>query len=249
MALQEEFEQQGIWLFKRRSFLPLTILFLGLFFYLKNQLNPGYFTLTNTSYEFYYEIGCLIIGLLGLYIRVYTVGYSSKNTSGRNTTKGQVADSVNTTGIYSTVRHPLYLGNWLMWLAPALLTQNWWFIIAFCMLYWVYYERIMFAEEQFLRRKFGEQYLNWANDVPAFFPAFGKFEKPDRPFNWKDSLKRENNGLLALFLILFVFNISGEIINNETDFNNIFLYGFILSAIGYLTIKFLTKKTRVLTDK
>ena len=40
-----------------------------------------------------------------LYCWAYT-----KNTSGRNT-HDQVADSLNTSGIYSIVRHPLYVGN------------------------------------------------------------------------------------------------------------------------------------------
>ncbi|WP_317038972.1 hypothetical protein ACF3NR_05840 [Vaginella massiliensis] len=52
--------------------------------------------------------------------------------------------------MYSMVRQPLYLSNFLMWIAPAMLTGNFWFIVAFCLFYWVYYERFMYAEEQFL---------------------------------------------------------------------------------------------------
>jgi len=83
---------------------------------------------------------------LGLFIRAYAVGHTPANTSGRNT-KEQLADELNTTGIYSMVRHPLYLGNFFMWLGAAVLTKNGWFIVAFILLYWIYYERIMFAEE------------------------------------------------------------------------------------------------------
>jgi len=103
-----------------------------------------------------------LISLCGLAIRVYTVGHTPANTSGRNTA-GQLAESLNTTGIYSLVRHPLYLGNFFMWLGVALLIANFWFVIAFVFAYWIYYERIMFAEEQFLRTKFGPTYVEWAN--------------------------------------------------------------------------------------
>jgi protein-S-isoprenylcysteine O-methyltransferase Ste14 len=129
MALQEEFEKQGNILFIYRSYFPLIILLVGMILFIQKELNPEMFILSNTPYEILYEIGALIIGLLGLAVRIYTVGHTPKNTSGRNTKEGQVADTLNTTGIYSVVRHPLYLGNFLMWLSPAMLTGNFWFII------------------------------------------------------------------------------------------------------------------------
>ena len=117
---------------------------------------------------FSFDLICLAVSTLGLLIRIYTVGHTPKNTSGRNTAEGQVADEVNTTGIYSLVRHPLYVGNFFMWLGPAMYAADIWFAISFVMLYWVYYERIMYAEEQFLVGKFGEIYASWAKITPAF---------------------------------------------------------------------------------
>jgi len=154
MALQEELEKQGVWLFRYRSYLPLVVLLIGTILYLRTEIYPDTFFLEETPYEIFYEMGCLLVSLLGLFIRIYTVGHTPKNTSGRNV-KNQLADYLNTTGSYSVVRHPLYVGNFLMWLGPALITGNLWFIVAFCFFYWIYYERIMFAEEQFLRKKFG----------------------------------------------------------------------------------------------
>lgn len=40
MALQEELEKQGNWLFKYRSFLPLVILLIGTILYLRTELYP-----------------------------------------------------------------------------------------------------------------------------------------------------------------------------------------------------------------
>ena len=150
MALIEELEEQGNFLFKYRSYFPLLFLVItGAVFYFE--------VLSENQYLFcesYWYIS-LAIGLLGLFVRILTVGFTPANTSGRNTTEGQVAAELNETGIYSLVRHPLYVGNFLMWLAVAMLTGNIWFIVSFTFLYWVYYERIMFAEEAFLRNKFG----------------------------------------------------------------------------------------------
>lgn len=247
MPLQEELEKQGVWLFRYRSILPVGILLIGTYLYLRTEIYPGTFFLEDTPYEFYYESFCLLVSLLGLAIRVYTVGHTPQNTSGRNV-KGQLADSLNTTGVYSIVRHPLYVGNFFMWLGPALMTGNFWFIIAFILFYWLYYERIMFAEEQFLRRKFGDIYLNWANNVPAFIPNFKTFIKPSLCFSWKKVLKKEKNGLLAVFLIFSAFNISGELLEKETNFNYFLMFCCILTLLMYVVIKYLKTRTTLLNE-
>ena len=66
----------------------------------------------------------------------------------------------------------------------------------------------MFAEEQFLRKKFGDVYLQWSQGVPAFLPNFSNFISSNFPFSWKKVLKKEKNGLAALFLIFCLFDVS-----------------------------------------
>jgi len=247
MALQEEFEKRGNWLFRHRGVLPIFILFAGIIIYLWNRVHPEDSFLGHEPYRMYYEFICLSICLFGLWIRIYTVGYTPKNTSGRNVGK-QVADKLNTTGIYSLVRHPLYVGNFFMWFGLSLLTGHIWFVIVFCLSYWLYYERIMFAEEQFLRNKFGSEYLEWAETVPAFVPRLRGFTKPSLSFSWKKVIKKEKNGFAAIFLIFFLFNVAGELIVNERDFNYIIAAGFLLSLLSYVVIKILKNKP-VLQDK
>ena len=134
MALAEEFEKQGIWLFKYRSYIPLAILVIGTFIYLRTEISQADLWFKQAPYEGYYLALCMLVSFLGFAIRVYTVGHTPANTSGRNT-KEQVADTLNTTGIYSIVRHPLYLGNFFMWLGPVMLTGQIWFIVVFCLFY------------------------------------------------------------------------------------------------------------------
>ena len=135
MALIEEFNSQGNILFRYRSYIPIIILIAALVLYYF-QLHTGL-----DNFHGYYPWLCLGVSLLGLIIRVYTVGHTPKNTSGRNTGEGQLADTLNQTGIYSLVRHPLYLGNFLMYLGLAMITGHLWFVISFVLLYWLYYER------------------------------------------------------------------------------------------------------------
>lgn len=110
MALQEELASQGNWLFRNRSLLPLAILFVGIAAHLFTLRTSGILFSTVFPDWHGYEIFCLIISMAGTFIRIYTVGHTPVRTSGRNTA-GQVADSLNTTGIYSIVRHPAVLGE------------------------------------------------------------------------------------------------------------------------------------------
>jgi protein-S-isoprenylcysteine O-methyltransferase Ste14 len=247
MALQEELEKQGNWLFRYRGVLPLIILSIGTMMYLRTEIYPETFVLEETPYEIYYETCCLLVSLFGLAIRVYTVGYTPKNTSGRNVS-GQLAEVLNTSGSYSIVRHPLYVGNFFMWLGPALMSAHFWFIIAFCLLYWIYYERIMFAEEQFLRRKFNESYTRWAEKTPAFIPRFRNFIKPELSFSWKKVLTKEKNGLAAVFLIFFVFDFIGELVKGESHFNYFLIILCLLTGILYVVLKYMKKKTKLLEE-
>ena len=113
-------------------------------------------------------------------------------------TKQQVADVLNSTGIYSMLRHPLYLGNYLIWIGVATYVYNLLFIIIISFIFWLYYERIMFAEERFLEKKFADEYLNWSNKIPAFIPKISNFIPSKIPFSFITVLRREYSGVLAV---------------------------------------------------
>ena len=242
MALQEEFEKQGLWLFRYRGVLPVIILVIGFLLFIQTELNPDSFFIKNSPYEIYFEMLCLLISLFGLFIRICVIGFTPKNTSGR-TVKNQVADSLNTTGMYSLVRHPLYVGNYFMWLGPAILSGNLWFVVAFTLFYWVYYERIMYAEEQFLRNKFGKAYIDWSDKVPAFVPDFKNFTKANLSLSWKKVVRKEITGIFVLFAIFFVFDYVGVYLENEKELNPFLLYSMIFLLIAIVIIKIIKKKT------
>jgi hypothetical protein len=134
-----------------------------------------------------------------------------------------------------------------MWLGPALVTVDLWFIISFCLLYWVYYERIMFAEEQFLRKKFGDVYLQWSQGVPAFLPNFSNFISSNFPFSWKKVLKKEKNGLAALFLIFCLFDASVLIFKPEHQPNLLLIGLCVGTGLLYLVLKLL-KNSKLMAE-
>ena len=198
MALVQSFEKQGNFLFKYRGQFPVLLFVLSVpFIYLTD-----YNTISYKEYNIFMFIA-ISISVLGFLVRFYTIGTTAKGTSGRNT-KEQVADVLNSSGMYSMVRHPLYLGNYLIWLGISLASFNIYFVVIMSLLFWIYYERIMFAEERFLERKFGEDYLNWASKLPAFLPSILNFKKSDTNFSIITVLRREYASVLAA-LVGFTF--------------------------------------------
>jgi protein-S-isoprenylcysteine O-methyltransferase Ste14 len=246
--LQKEFKKQGDFLFRYRSYLPLIILFAGLTVFIVSNINS-----VARGHEFsegYYMFICLAVSFIGQLIRIITVGHTPANTSGRNRQE-QVADVINVTGIYSVVRHPLYLGNFLIWLGLAMLTKNFWFIVSFILLFWIYYERIMYAEEVFLSNKFGRSYERWAESTPAFMPAINNYEKSGILFSWKKILKNEKNGIAGIFVTFFIFDFTGHSINagRLVIEPNFWFYAAIIALVFYFILKYLKRKTALLNEE
>jgi protein-S-isoprenylcysteine O-methyltransferase Ste14 len=246
MALTDELNTAGTWLFRRRSYLPLPlfpILVLGL----RGFAYPD----GSHALDVRWEMLCLGVGLLGLTIRCAAVGFVPHGTSGRNTTEGQVASSLNTSGLYSLVRHPLYLGNFFLWLGPSLFPRKWWIPVIVSLTFALLYERIMFAEEAFLRRSFGQQFERWAGRTPLFWPfADGwrnRWVPPSVPFSFRTVLRREYSaffGLIATFTALEI--ASDYFASGRLYLDTVWLRISLGAGAAYLILRFLKRHTRIL---
>lgn len=248
MPLQEELQKQGDYLFKFRSYLPIILLITGIWVKVYQEAFSGGANESLVA-EILEELG-IVAGILGLMVRILTIGYTPKNTSGRNTKEGQIADTLNTTGLYSLVRNPLYLGNYLMWVSLAMITGNLWFVLLFTLGFWIYYERIIYAEEAFLRKKFGQTYVEWASQTPSFIPKHFNYVKPSIEFSWKKVAKKEKNGLFALFLLFCLFGLIGDIAEGQFSLaeERLSIFGAIATGIIYIIFKYLKKYTSVLNE-
>ena len=237
MALIHSFEKSGNTLFQYRGQIP-TLLFLL-------AIPIIYFTDYTVIPQKICDLLTIIavmLSILGFYIRAYTIGTTPKGTSGRNR-KEQVAERLNVSGIYSILRHPLYLGNYPIWAGIVVFTFNIWFFLLFSLLYWLYYERIMFAEERFLEKKFGDIYVEWSLKVPAFIPAFKHFVKNDVPFSFKSILRREYSGAFAsAFGFAFVDLIRNYFINHSFEWQRISVYTVAFFALISLILRTLKHK-------
>ncbi len=241
----EEFDKSGNWLFRWRSFLPVILYILATLVVLTGL--DGHADHTDMTWIFI----CLAVSLFGQVIRGITIGFTPRGTSGRNTKAGQVAEELNTLGIYSVCRHPLYLGNFFMWLGIMMYVGNWWFTAICVLLFWVYYERIMFAEEFFLRGKFGASYRLWADKTAAFWPNIFKWKSSNVSFSAKNVMMREYNGFFLIFLSLAYLDVLKNYLLYksfalEDLITPFWLYALIGSFIVFIILRSLKKYTRVL---
>jgi protein-S-isoprenylcysteine O-methyltransferase Ste14 len=245
MALIHSFENSGNFLFKNRSYIPVALFILAVpVIFTTEPTFPDQALKTATIFT------AIFLSLLGFIIRAITIGTTPAGTSGRNTKEGQVAEELNTGGIYSVLRHPLYVGNYLMWAGIVVFTFNVWFVITVSLAFWLYYERIMFAEERFLEKKFGQKYLDWSLTAPAFLPSFKNYRKNKLAFSFKSVLRREYSGVLAtVFGFAFVDNLRAFHEYHQFYPDRVSNIALAVTLIMVLVLRTFKHKTSILDEK
>lgn len=139
----------------------------------------------------------IAVATLGAVIRIFTSGWAALGTSGRVKAAAEAAE-LNTTGPYSLVRNPLYVGRIVNYTGMAMLSGSWAFAVITLLLSILIYERVSIYEEEFLRGKFGQAHADWAKDVPALFPRLHGWVKPKYKFWWKRMIWRERQKVFLL---------------------------------------------------
>ncbi len=249
--LQQELVRQGNWLFRWRSYLPFLILPLAA----ASFRNSGWFIETfGNGLEEVWDIACYVLALVGLALRIAIVGYVPSGTSGRNAVE-QRADVLNTSGMYSVVRHPLYFANFIVFIAFILLFKSLLLVLFMALAYFLYYERIMLAEEQFLEGKYGEGYRAWAGSTPAFLPRLTGFVRPSPPFSWRSALVREFHTLFLISAAFALVEMLEALILEKQNFSEwiadepVWMVVFVASAAIYVCMYTIKKRTNWLKVK
>jgi protein-S-isoprenylcysteine O-methyltransferase Ste14 len=241
MELREHFVRSGNWLFRWRSYLPLLLLAIVMLALRDFRYPQGSHGLDEA-----WEAFCFAIGVAGLAVRAAALGYAPTGTSGRNTRK-QVAQVLNTAGMYSMVRHPLYLGNYLMWVSVSLLPRAWWAPLLVTLAFWLYYERIMYAEEDFLRERFGDAFREWARVTPAFVPDPRRWARPEGRFCWRRIAKREPAAVLGLVASFALFDVAADfVVMRHFSVDPVWAAVFASTLAVYALLSLLRKRTRLL---
>ena len=105
----------------------------------------------------------------------------------------------------------------------------------------------MFAEEEFLRKKFGNSYTDWAAKTPAFIPDFRKWRSADITFSFKKAIKNEYKSLVAVIFSFTVLEIISDIfVVQRLEIDRMWLSILIIGLTMYTIVRFLKKRTKIL---
>jgi protein-S-isoprenylcysteine O-methyltransferase Ste14 len=179
--------------FIRGTYIYIIIAISALIAFTTRDLGPFASAAADSAW-FWVSLGVASAGAL---VRVITSGFAALGTSGRAKVAAE-ASELNTTGPYSLVRNPLYVGRILNFTGLAMLSGSWVFGAIIFLLAVLIYERISIYEEEYLREKFGAAHAEWARDVPALLPRLSGWVKPKYAFWWKRMIWREQNKLFLL---------------------------------------------------
>jgi len=128
-----------------------------------------------------------IISLAGALLRLWAAGHIVK---GRELTRS---------GPYACSRNPLYLGSLFMALGIIIGGQGYWLLPVFALFFITFYFPVMKAEEQALRRSYGDAFIEYSKNVPLFIPRFRFAGYPVSGFLWPRVIRnREHRNIIGL---------------------------------------------------
>lgn len=135
-------------------------------------------------------IGFLIAGLL---LRLWANGYAIK------------MDRLTTSGPYAFLRHPLYLGTFLVAAGLTIMLMPAYVGIPFMLVMLTVYCRTIKKEEQMLETKFKQSFLEYKRSVPALFPRLSSYRGGEKwPFSFKRLIENREYKLFFWVIIIVI---------------------------------------------
>lgn len=131
----------------------------------------------------------LVIAFIGQVFRIYAAGYIFKNK--------QLAK----TGPYGLVRHPLYLGNFLILLGFTTASANLYVLLVVVVFFLVWYPAAVTYEDAKLENIFGDEWREWARSRRAIIPGYCRWADL-KPGGWDTYQSLVRNGELPISLYL-----------------------------------------------
>src|SRR5256885_5618923 len=160
--------RSGALLFRTLSWLP--VLSIGV-----PPLVPGHMTATG------WIVGAVAI-IAGEWIRLAGVAAAGTVTRRRSRTVQRLV----TYGIFSWVRNPLYVGNFLIWMGFTIISGVLWFLPLAIVIFAIEYSLIVRYEEGVLESIFGAEYLAYKQTTPRWLPRPPRMAASG-PHDWREA--------------------------------------------------------------
>jgi protein-S-isoprenylcysteine O-methyltransferase Ste14 len=192
----------GHFLFKSRDlFFPLVLLVIGLG--TRPRLIGGDIRLDHIM-----DTVGFLVAMSGQVLRVLVIGLVYITRGGQN--RQVWANSLVDGGMFAHCRNPLYVGNVLVILGLAIVHNGWAMYLVALPVFFFAYAAIVSAEEEYLRSRFGDTYVQYCQRAPRWIPSLRGLGQTVRSghFDWLKVLRKEYGtpfGWISGFLLLLVW--------------------------------------------
>ncbi|MBI5679195.1 MAG: isoprenylcysteine carboxylmethyltransferase family protein [Planctomycetes bacterium] len=171
------------------------------FFRYRNALFPLVFVLLfferrwpvfNSELAERWEIGIgIVVALSGQILRALTIGLAYIKRGGKK--KQVYAEKLVQNGIFAHCRNPLYLGNLLILFGVGIAANSLPFVLFGIPFFLFAYLAIIHAEENYLEKKFGQEFKDYCKRVNRIIPNFSRIGNTIKSmeFNWKRLIVKE----------------------------------------------------------
>ncbi|WP_036252132.1 isoprenylcysteine carboxylmethyltransferase family protein [Methylobacter sp. BBA5.1] len=144
----------------------------------------------------------IMIALAGEVLRLATIGFAYIHRGGKN--RQVYATKLVVKGLYSHTRNPMYVGNFLITMGLSLLYGSPLLSSLIFLSFGFVYLAVISAEEDFLRKKFGQEFETYTKTVNRFWPNLRGLSRTLREFdhyNWRKALDKETGTIVEALLI------------------------------------------------
>lgn len=153
----------------------------------------------------------IALAVLGEGLRIWAngyVGHVKVNRTLRNAGQDRIGTLI-TGGPYRYVRHPLYLGTFLIALGLCVAANNWWIGILMLAAYIVVYKQKMDQEDALLMDELNEAYSPYFKAVSQWLPHLRPYSKHEGRWVWQGIVSSKEwktlLGVAALFALFVLF--------------------------------------------
>lgn len=150
------------------------------------------------------DIFAFSVAASGLLLRAMVIGYAYIKRGGMQ--KKVYAENLVTEGIFSTCRNPLYVGNVLICIGIFMMHGSLLVMALGIPVYLFIYQCIIYAEEHYLRDKFGAGYDAYCKDTPRWIPNLSKIPEAVKgmKFNYKRVILKDYTTIANTIILLAV---------------------------------------------
>lgn len=173
-----------------------------------------------------------IVLLTGVLLRMAARGHKKSHS--------QRSEKLVTSGPYTLVRNPMYLGSFLMGAGFILMVWPWWSLPLFAALFYARFTRQIIKEEAYLLKIGDEGYARYCKRVPRIFPSLRHLPQARlrRVINLKEAFStKEKRGLWSWPILAFILESFQEWLIFEQTIPSqtikIFLMAAVVFVIGF----------------